>query len=92
MQDGYTQVGAGDRDMRVAGNDLQHYRQARTADESHMPVRRVVQNYNDGGPMRHTLNQEKIRHEAALGHHRHHLERHQGRHYDSQHGHDNYKY
>lgn len=27
MQDGYTQVGAGDSDMRVAGKDLQHNRQ-----------------------------------------------------------------
>jgi hypothetical protein len=27
MQDGYTQSGAGPSDMRVGGEDLQHYRQ-----------------------------------------------------------------
>lgn len=104
MQDGYTQVGAGDSDMRLASDDLQHGRQTKTADELHMPVRRVKQNYNDGGPMHHhmeekmkhpmhqQLEEEKSRHEAAIDHHMHHLEKHQGRHYDSQYGQDTYTY
>lgn len=34
MQDGYTQVGAGDSDMRVASNDLQHARQKFTGNRA----------------------------------------------------------
>lgn len=52
MQDGYTQVGAGDSDMRLAGKDLQHNRQTRTADELQLPVRRVRQSIEGGGPMK----------------------------------------
>lgn len=104
MQDGYTQVGAGDSDMRVAGKDLQHNRQPRTADEAHIPVRRVKQYIQGGGPMKehmdhkeahglhHHLEIEKARHESAKGHVHHHLEKHHSRHHDTQHGHDHYKH
>ena len=51
--DGWGQVGAGPSDKRIAGDDLQHYRQTRTADEGHVPPRRVRQGYQDGGPMKH---------------------------------------
>lgn len=108
MQDGYTQIGAGDSDMRVAGEDLQHNRQTRTADELHVPVRMVRQSMEDGGPMKqqmqvqlqddqknqlhHELGQEKQRHVEAQKHYANHLERHHKRHHDSQYGQDNYNY
>jgi hypothetical protein len=106
MQDGYTQVGAGASDMRVAGEDLQHNRQTRTADELHVPIRRITQIREGGGPMKehydkheghkhhmhHHLEEEKYRHEKAMEHHADHIEKHHARHYDSQHGHDTYKY
>lgn len=104
--DGWGFTGAGTSDNRLAGMDLQHNRQTRTADELHVPVRIVTQPRESGGPMKehmdkemhrpehpeHHLKEEKHRHEKAMEHHKHHLERHNGRHYDSQHGHDNYKY
>jgi hypothetical protein len=65
MQDGYTQVGAGQDDRRVAGRDLQHYTQPRTADEYHQPVRKVTQSYASGGPMKQFLGEELHRHRAA---------------------------
>jgi len=34
MQDGIGQMGAGDSDMRIAGNDLQHHRQKRSGNRS----------------------------------------------------------
>lgn len=43
-------------------------------------------------PMHEHLEEEKMRHEHAMDHQRNHLERHHGRPYNSQHGHDNYKY
>ncbi len=58
MQDGYTQVGAGDSDMRVAGRDLQHNRQTRTADEGSIPVRRVQASFQAGGPMKEHTDRE----------------------------------
>lgn len=103
--DGWGFLGAGTSDNRLAGTDLQHNRQTRTADELHVPVRIVTQSRESGGPMKehtehqmhhehpeHQLKEEKHRHDKAMEHHKHHLERHHGRHYDSQHGHDNYKY
>lgn len=108
MQDGYTQVGAGDSDMRVAGKDLQHNRQTRTADELHVPVRRFKKSIEDGGPMKkqmaiqlednvknhlqHELAQEMHRHKEAQKHFANHIERHHKRHHDSQYGQDNYNY
>ena len=64
MQDGYTQSGAGASDMRMAGKDLQHNRQTRTADEAHVPVRMVTQE-RTGGPMKQHLDQEMARHREA---------------------------
>lgn len=100
MQDGYTQSGAGPSDMRVAGQDLQHARQTRTADELHVPVRMVRQSSQQGGPMKEYMQyelqqhlaSEKNRHEQAKEHVEKHLERHHSRHYDSQYGHDAYKH
>lgn len=62
MQDGYTQSGAGASDMRVAGKDLQHNRQTRTADELHVPVRMVRRSADSGGPMKEELDREMARH------------------------------
>lgn len=100
MQDGYTQSGAGLSDMRLAGEDLQHNRQTRTADELHVPVRIVRQSAQQGGPMKEHmqhelhdhLEMEKHRHEQAKEHVQHHLEKHHSRHYDSQYGHDAHKH
>lgn len=101
--DGWGQVGVGQSDMRVAGKDLQHNRQTRTADEAHVPHRIVRQEANGGGPMKehmehqkHHLHEhiaaEKERHDKAHDHAKHHIEQHTKRHHDSQHGHDEYKY
>lgn len=132
--DGWGQVGAGMSDDRIAGEDLQHYRQTRTSDEGRNPVRRVVRDSREsGGPMKHQelksrldeslgmrhgaesehsesmasrrhesegmthhyapiLDEESMRHQNAMQHHMNHLQKHYGRAYDSQHGHDNYTY
>ncbi len=103
--DGIGFIGAGTSDNRIAGADLQHNRQTRTADELHMPVRIVTQARESGGPMKHEMDEmekksgmhehlehEKKRHDQSMGHQKHHLEKHQSRPYDSQHGHDEYKY
>ncbi len=102
--DGWGQVGAGDSDMRVAGSDLQHYRQPKTADEAPGPKRIVTQQAGGGGPMKehmdhdmkhdlhHHLEMEKMRHGHAKEHEMHHLERHHKRPHDSQHGHDHHKH
>lgn len=76
MQDGYTQSGAGDSDMRVAGKDLQHNRQTRTAYELHVPVRRFTQHYGDGGPMKQHLDEESERHEESKNMRKEHMEKH----------------
>lgn len=54
MQDAIGQVGAGDSDMRVAGNDLQHSRQKRTGNRaehttpvSQMDVHEALMNENE---------------------------------------------
>lgn len=92
--DGWGFLGAGTSDNRMAGMDLQHNIQNRTADEGSSPKRIVTQTAESGGPMKHEelVEQEKTRHEHAMKHQRHHLENHYGRHFDSQHGHDNHKY
>jgi len=92
MQDGYTQVGAGASDMRIASKDLQHARQDRTADEMHSPVRIVHQSRGDGGPMKHQLEMEAKRHEVSMKHQMHHKEKNAKRHHNSQHGQDTYTY
>lgn len=101
--DGWGFLGAGTSDNRLAGTDLQHNRQTRTADELHAPVRIVRQSSESGGPMKEHmdkhksdmsmhLDHEKHRHEQAMEHHKHHIEKHHARHFDSQHGQDTYKY
>lgn len=66
MQDGYTQVGAGDSDMRLAGKDLQHNRQTRTADENPTGMQRVVRaSEGQGGPMKEAIDAELARHMQA---------------------------
>lgn len=50
--DGIGFLGAGTSDNRLAGRDLQHNRQTRTADELHVPVRKVTQSRESGGPMK----------------------------------------
>lgn len=76
MQDGYGQVGAGDSDMRVAGKDLQHNRQTRTADELHAPARVIRQAMEQGGPMKEHLQQEMERHKESKNMRMQHLEDH----------------
>lgn len=69
--DGWGQVGAGQDDYRVAGKDLQHYRQQRTADEMHVPVRKVRQQSQGGGPMKEHM--EHHEHHKHHGHHEGHM-------------------
>ena len=76
MQDGYTQVGAGDSDMRIAGKDLQHHRQPREGRELHEPVRIITQYREAGGPMK-----EHMEHEMHHGHHDHKRSGHEMRHH-----------
>lgn len=76
MQDGYTQSGAGDSDMRVAGKDLQHNIQDRTAVELHVPVRVVRRASDAGGPMKEALDRELARHDESRGMRLKDLERH----------------
>ena len=76
MQDGYTQIGAGDSDMRVAGKDLQHNKQTRTADENPSGRKRIVRQSNDGGPMKHAIDAEVLRHAEARGIRLKHLQEH----------------
>jgi len=76
MQDGYTQVGAGPSDNRMAGEDLQHNRQTRTADEAPSPHRVKTHSAGSGGPMKTALDQEKARHENSKGERLKHLEDH----------------
>lgn len=64
--DGWGQQGAGDSDMRVAGKDLQHSRQTRTADENPSGMERVVrQSAGQGGPMKEALDAELTRHRES---------------------------
>ncbi|MCE5294080.1 MAG: hypothetical protein LLF94_05645 [Chlamydiales bacterium] len=66
--DGWGFLGAGTSDNRLAGEDLQHNRQNRTADELHVPVRIVKQPRESGGPMKHHLTHAE---EVKGGHHSH---------------------
>lgn len=76
MQDGYTQVGAGASDNRIAGEDLQHNRQTRTADEAPTPHRVKTHREGSGGPMKHEIEQESSRHRNSKGERLKHLEDH----------------
>jgi hypothetical protein len=86
--DGWGQVGAGQDDMRQAGKDLQHYNQARTADEALPYHRRVQANYNAGGPMKEHMEHEQMRHKQAKEQVKAHIIRHMSRDYNTQYGHE----
>jgi hypothetical protein len=51
--DGWITAGTGPNDDRLAGKDLQHNVQTRTADEAPHRHRIVRQHREDGGPMKH---------------------------------------
>lgn len=76
--DGWGFLGAGTSDNRLAGEDLQHARQKRTADEEMSGIPRMVRHSaEDGGPMKHDLyKEEKERHEEARKMRLEHLENH----------------
>lgn len=62
--DGFGQVGAGDSDMRVAGEDLQHSRQTRSSDST--PSGKVIRMpAGQGGPMKEALDGELARHKES---------------------------
>lgn len=104
--DGWGFGGAGASDKRLEGDDLQHVKQLYT--NGRTQPRMVTHYEESGGPMKHHeldgsahpmhhpmhqhLEEEKMRHSQAMDHHMHHIAKHHGRHYDSQHGHDTYKY
>lgn len=79
MRDGIGQVGAGQDDRRMAGRDLQHNVQLRTADEAPHQHRIVTQPSGSGGPMKEAIDQELNRHNEAkkmrLEHLKNHYER-----------------
>lgn len=74
--DGWGQVGTGPSDMRVAGKDLQHNRQKRTADEAPHEHRIVRQEAQAGGPMKEYLHEEMERHKEGKKLRVEHLEKH----------------
>lgn len=76
MQDGYTQTGCGDSDMRVGGKDLQHNRQTRTADEAPNEMRMKTQAPGLGGPMKQIIDEEMQRHKEGRTMRMEHLEKH----------------
>lgn len=64
--DGWGQMGAGPSDMRIGGDDLQHYRQLRTADEKLQGYSKYIKPlYNSGGPVKEMLDVELKRHQEA---------------------------
>ena len=63
--DGWGFLGAGTDDNRLAGTDLHHNRQNRTADELHAPVRIVTQPKESGGPMKHQELKDRL--DESLG-------------------------
>lgn len=75
--DGIGFLGAGASDMRQAGKDLQHYRQARTADENPSGEKRMVrQESGSGGPMKEALEHEMARHRESKNMRVQHLQEH----------------
>ena len=75
--DGWGQMGAGQDDMRIAGKDLQHHNQEKTADENPSGVTRMVTRHpGSGGPMKEALDAEMARHKEARGQRLKHLEEH----------------
>ena len=75
--DGFGQVGAGASDRRIAGDDLQHYKQQRTEDENLTgEQRKVRQSSGSGGPMKEAIDAEVARHREARSMRLKHLEEH----------------
>lgn len=75
--DGVGQVGAGMDDNRIAGKDLQHNRQTRTADENPSGQERMVRSSaGQGGPMKEALDAEMSRHRESKAMRVKHLEDH----------------
>lgn len=75
--DGWGQVGAGQDDRRIAGDDLQHFTQRRDANETAARVRRVVHaSSGRGGPVKDALEAEALRHSVARDMRLKHLEDH----------------
>lgn len=76
--DGFGFTGAGPSDNRIAGEDLQHNRQTRTADED--PTgnmqRKVRVSSGQGGPMKEAMDNEIARHKEAKVMRLKHLEEH----------------
>ena len=102
--DGWGFLGAGTSDNRLAGRDLQHNRQTRTADEAPREHRIVRQAAEDGGPMKAYMEnmehrraahprQEKRRHEGSMKQHldQEKLRHQQGRETSLKHLEDHYK-
>lgn len=104
--DGIGQVGAGASDDRIAGSDLQHYRQHISERPLPGPERQMTQSAELGGPMKQYMDEhagrgspmkevlahESKRHDESMKHQKSHIQKHVERPYDSQHGHDGYKY
>lgn len=67
--DGWGQMGAGQDDMRIAGEDLQHYNQKSSSSTGRTHP-------GSGGPMKEALDQEMSRHKEAKSMRIDHLERH----------------
>lgn len=65
--DGWGQVGAGQSDMRIAGQDLQHHNQTTTRDRA---------SRQSGGPMKEALDAEMKRHTESRSMRMKHLEEH----------------
>lgn len=77
MQDGMNQTGAGPSDMRLAGKDLQHNRQTRTADENASGVTSAYKVQSGaGGPIKEALDAELARHKQSKAMRLEHLENH----------------
>ncbi len=88
--DGWGQVGAGQSDMGLAGEDLQHKSQKDKKPkrepeyEPDVVHRTERQQGNGGGPMREQMDAELARHNEAGALTRKHLEDHYKRPFDSQ--------
>lgn len=75
--DGIGFLGAGTSDNRLAGQDLQHNRQTRTADENPTGEQRVVRaSAGQGGPMKEAIDAERARHIESKKMRLKHLEEH----------------
>lgn len=74
--DGIGFMGAGTSDNRIAGKDLQHNRQPRTADEQPQTKRAITEPSESGGPMKQAIDSEADRHKESLGMRLKHLEDH----------------